>query len=87
VGSLANKTASAIEVSSEDISLVDTESNRYLAEPPNNETQPPLIGAEIMPSESFLGLVSFRLPAGTIPSYLEWCIAGDCEQAVQAPIP
>jgi len=87
VSSLENQTSRTVAISAEDIVLVDADANRFEPEAPNSATQPPLIGAELAPNESILGLVSFHLPSGTVPAYLEWCIEGDCEQAVQAPIP
>ena len=87
VSSLENQTSGTVAISAEDIVLVDADANRFEPEAPNSATQPPLIGAELAPNESILGLVSFHLPSGTVPAYLEWCIEGDCEQAVQAPIP
>ena len=87
VSSLGNASSHPIAVSDEDLFLVDEDNRRYLAEPPNDETHPPLIGTEVQPNESFMGLVLFRLPPDAAPSHLEWCIAGDCEQSIQAHIP
>jgi hypothetical protein len=66
---------------------VDEDDNRYEPELPDSTIRPPIVGAEVAPNESLLGMVLFRLPPDVVPAYLEWCIAGDCEQAIQAPIP
>lgn len=87
VASLGNQTDAPVTVAAAHLTLIDAQGGEYAPQPPNDETQPPLVGLEIPAGESFVGLVLFILPAEATPARLAWCPGGACEQKIEANIP
>lgn len=87
VATLANQGGETVTVEAEDLALLDTNGNRYLPEPPDNDTQPPMVGAELAEGEDVLGLARFAIPEDIVPTILEWCPTETCETPLQSQIP
>jgi len=89
VTAIQNETNDPIVIERQSLALVDQQGNRYAADEPGEETQPPLVGARLEPGEDILGLVRFTIPEDTDAAMLEWCPGGSapCDQPLTAPIP
>jgi hypothetical protein len=89
VTAIQNESNDPIVIERQSLALVDQQGNRYTADEPGDETQPPLVGARLEPGEDILGLVRFTIPDDADAAMLEWC-PGDsapCDQPLTAPIP
>lgn len=84
---LANQAGDPITVEQGDLALVDTRGNRYLPEPPDEFTQPALVGAELVEGESIYGQVLFSVPQDTYLKLLEWCLDESCNEVIRSSIP
>ena len=85
VATLANQQGEAVTVAADHLALVDTENNRYSPEPPDENTQPPMVTAELAEGESVLGLARFAIPETAVLAHLEWCPGGECETPLASP--
>lgn len=89
VTAVQNQSAQAIVIERQSLALVDEEGERYLPDEPDEETQPPLVGARLEAGEDLLGLARFAVPEDSEPLVLEWCPGTSipCSQPLTAPIP
>ncbi|MBN1680761.1 MAG: hypothetical protein JW966_10740 [Anaerolineae bacterium] len=87
VATLGNQTGDTVPVDQDSLALLDRDNHRYSSELPDDNTQPPLVGAALAPGESLLGLVRFAIPEGATADRLEWCPGGNCDQPLHAIIP
>lgn len=89
VTAVQNESNEPVVIERESLALVDQQGNRYAADEPGEETQPPLVGARLEPEEDILGLVRFTIPEDTDAATLEWCPGGTapCSQPLTSPIP
>jgi len=89
VTAIQNENNESIVIERQSLALVDQQGNRYAADEPGDETQPPLVGARLEPGEDVLGLVRFTLPEDAEAATLEWCpgSSAPCGQPLTAPIP
>ncbi|GEM_PF-4419698 len=87
---LNNFQSTPITVTLESLVLVDQAGNRYWPDPPDDQTQPALIGKVVSMNQRALGLVRFQVPAGTVGERVEWCPTAphvECADPAQSPIP
>lgn len=78
---IANLEGDPVEVMLDDLRLIDTDENRYSAEPPDVVTVPPLITTYLERDTQQRGLVRFAVPPDVQGIGLEWCIRDDlCER-------
>jgi hypothetical protein len=89
VAAIENESAQPLTVARGSLILISENGEEFEADAPDESTQPPLVGAELAPGESILGLVRFTIPNNTVANVLQWCPLGlsPCEVTVRAPIP
>jgi hypothetical protein len=93
VATLGNQTGPAVQVTAQDLALIDEAGSRIAPEPPDDTTQPAMVGAVLAEGQSILGIARFAVPVGTTPSSLtlEWCPLraddGPCPEPIRSAIP
>jgi hypothetical protein len=93
VATLGNQSGPTAQVAAEDLALIDEAGGRIAPEPPDDTTQPAMIGAALAEGQSILGIARFAVPVGTTPSSLalEWCpLRADddsCPEPIRSAIP
>lgn len=83
MGSNAGET---ITVAIEHISIIGDDGRRYPSYELVERVNPKLAGIEITEGNSERGFALFALPQDVEPALFEWCVSGDCETPLQAPI-
>lgn len=83
---VSNTGGATIELTANEVALIDAEGERYapLAEDPS--LSPPLLGT-FAEGESVLGLARFAIPVEATPTTLEVCLDNACNEVIQDDIP
>jgi len=89
VTAIQNNSNEPVTITQESLTLIDQSGERYSPDEPDEETQPPLVGARLEPGDNLLGLVRFTTPDDTEPATLEWCSRGPapCSDPLTSPVP
>ena len=89
VTAVQNNSDEEVVIERESLTLIDERGERYPADDPSDETDPPLVGARLEAGGDLLGLVRFTTPEAAQAVTLEWCPDGpaSCSEPLTAPIP
>lgn len=84
--SMGNSAGETVTIAMEHISIIGDDGRRYPSYELVERVNPKLAGTELAESESVRGFALFALPQDVEPALFEWCVSGDCETPLQAPI-
>lgn len=89
VATLSNLGGDPVIVSTDSLTLIGRDRIRFTPDPPDELTQPALIGTRLEAGDWKMGMVRFEVPMEAIGDALEWCPATviTCTLPLQSPIP
>lgn len=83
---MANEAGDVIQVTPEQLILIDEDGTRYTAEPSSDLVQPNLAEMTLAQGQSMNGFALFAIPQESTPSTVIWCLDAACEDTLQTDI-